>query len=113
MMNEKYIQPEYRARELKEEYGSSNIYEFAENLNIKVVKRKIKDGILGGCKAVGLKRLIVIDPDIDDEEFVIAHQIGHIMLRHGDNCCSNDDIFESETSNFEKEANLFAIELLK
>lgn len=89
-------------------------------LNIRITKQKIKKGILGACKAVGLKRLIIIDPDINHEgreRFTIAHEMGHIIMRHGSTACDSNDLFPSEGANtsvhrIEKDANAFASELL-
>ncbi len=93
-----------------------DLYYVAEKLNIVIKKEKIKDGILGACKAVGLKRLIVIDPDIDNEgreRFTIAHEIGHVIEHHGVHCCRTEDFYwNSKGVSVEQDANLFAAELL-
>ena len=93
-----------------------DLYSIAEKLNIVVKKQKIKNGILGACKAVGLKRLVVLDPDIcheGRERFTLAHEIGHIMLRHGIHCCRTEDFYwNSRRPSIEQDANLFAAEIL-
>lgn len=93
-----------------------DLYFVAEKLNIVVKKQKIKNGILGACKAVGLKRLVVLDPDIcheGRERFTLAHEIGHIMLRHGIHCCRTEDFYwNSRRPSIEQDANLFAAEIL-
>jgi Zn-dependent peptidase ImmA (M78 family) len=93
-----------------------DLYFIADKLNIIVKKQKIKRGILGACKAVGLKRLVVLDPDICNEgreRFTLAHEIGHIMLRHGIHCCRTEDFYwNSRRPSIEQDANLFAAELL-
>ena len=93
-----------------------DLYSIADKLNIVVKKQRIKNGILGACKAIGLKRLVVLDPDIcheGRERFTMAHEIGHIMLRHGFHCCKTEDFYwNSRRPSMEQDANLFAAEIL-
>ena len=88
----------------------------AEKLNIVIRREYIDSDILGACMAEGLKRLVVIAPDIRPlgrERFTLAHEIGHIMLRHSVCCCRNEDItWDSRRIDREQEANRFAAELL-
>ncbi len=93
-----------------------DLYLIADKLNIVVRKQKIKSGILGACKAIGLKRLVILDPDICNEgreRFTLAHEIGHIILRHGVHCCRAEDFYwNSRRPSIEQDANLFAAEIL-
>ncbi|MBN4074434.1 ImmA/IrrE family metallo-endopeptidase [bacterium AH-315-E09] len=113
--------PELIAKHIIKELGlnirePTDLYYVACRLNIVVRKKKIAKGILGACKVVGLKRLVIIDPEIVNigrERFTLAHEIGHIVLRHGMRCCRKEDFFwDSKKTNIEHDANLFAAELL-
>lgn len=115
------VDPEYLARRIlaEEEIDVNkpiNPYEIAEKLNIIVRKDFISQDILGACKAVGLKRMITINPNINHlgrEKFTLAHEIGHITLRHRLRCCSENDLsWKGNTPSEEQDANLFASEIL-
>lgn len=125
MTNKALQDPESIAKHLIKDLAidtkqATNLEYALTELNIRIVKRKIKNGILGACKAVGLKRLIIIDPDINHEgreRFTIAHEMGHIMMRHGSTVCNNNDLFPGENAKaaihqIEKDANAFASEFL-
>lgn len=115
------IDPEHIARRLKadflvDEEKQINFEELLTNLNIRIVSREIKPGVLGACKSKGLKRLIVINPDINNEgrkRFTIAHELGHLVLHHGIQYCRERDLNLFFTKNdIERQANLFASEIL-
>jgi Zn-dependent peptidase ImmA (M78 family) len=92
-----------------------NLTTVARTLNIRVVRKKIKDGILGACKAEGSHRLVVLSPDIGHtgrERFTFAHEIGHILMHHGIHCCRKEDFYWHRTMNHEQMANRFAASLL-
>lgn len=88
----------------------------AGNINIKIVDKVIKNNVLGACKAEGLKRFVVINPNIElnsRRRFTIAHEIGHIELLHGCKCCTKKDmVWKTNVKNDEQDANIFASELL-
>jgi Zn-dependent peptidase ImmA (M78 family) len=73
-------------------------------------------GILGACKSVGLKRIIIIKPDIKSigqERFTIAHELGHILVHHNTQYCKRESFNMWRNANDkETEANVFAAELL-
>lgn len=85
-------------------------------LDIHVKLAPIKKGILGACKVRGLKKLIVISPDIyynAQKRFTIAHEIGHLIIHHGVHFCRAEDFkMLVNTKTKEKEANRFAAQLL-
>jgi Zn-dependent peptidase ImmA (M78 family) len=85
-------------------------------LNIAVRKADLGEGILGACKTVGLRRLIVINPNIkyiEQERFTLAHEIGHILIHHGSHYCTKESFnMWKSASEKEYEANAFAAELL-
>lgn len=115
------IDPEYMARRLKgelliNEEKSINLDELLTKLNIAMTYKEISSGVLGACKSKGLKRLIVINPNINNvgrERFTIAHELGHLILHHGIRYCKERDFDLFLTKNdIEKQANTFASELL-
>ncbi|OPJ55917.1 ImmA/IrrE family metallo-endopeptidase [Alkalithermobacter paradoxus] len=124
MMSKSYfgkIDPEYKARNIINELGLDmnkpiDPFFVAHELNIVVKKHKIGQGVLGACKAVGLNKLIAIDPDLNNEgreKFTLAHEIGHLVLKHRLRCCNKDDLnWQGNTLSEEQDANLFASELL-
>ena len=97
-------------------YKPIDLFYVAKEINISVVKARIKTGILGACQASGLKRLVVLDPEIcheGRERFTFAHEIGHIALHHGTHCCRTEDFYwRGRRPSIEQDANIFAAELL-
>jgi len=69
MTNEKIRYPEKIAQEKLREYEIDlskpiDLDYFADLLNIRIVYKPIKRGILGACKAEGLNRLHVLKPNL-------------------------------------------------
>lgn len=93
-----------------------NIFQLVEKMNIKYIEANIGEGILGACKSIGLKRLIVVDPNIEylpQKRFTIAHEIGHLLMHQGNHRCVVSMFDEGKTkSGIESEANEFASEFL-
>lgn len=85
-------------------------------LNIHFRKAPLGNNVLGASKVEGLKRLIVVSDDkrhAAQERFTTAHELGHIVLRHGYTLCKYTDIFSQKThKEKEVEANAFASALL-
>ena len=115
------INSEHAARILKgelsiDEENAINLDMLLQKLNISIVYKEISGGVLGACKSNGLKRLIVINPNIEylgRKRFTIAHEIGHLILHHGVRYCKKNDFNLFSTKNgIEMQANSFASELL-
>jgi len=85
-------------------------------LGIRFRRAYLGKNVLGACKTIGLKKLIVISDDITyigQERLTLAHEIGHILLHHNFNICKKEDFYLWRfTKGKEYEANHFAVELL-
>lgn len=105
------------AIELRKKYGISydqriDLYDISKELNIKVVEMPINEKILGACKTKGIERIILLNETIDypkRKRFTFAHELGHLILQHGDQYCDSKNFFKKR---IEVEANHFASELL-
>lgn len=89
-----------------------DLYGLAEELNIKVVERSFNKKVLGACKTKGIQRIILLNNNIDYEKrkrFTLAHEIGHLVLGHGDQYCDSKNFYIRQ---IERDANTFASELL-
>jgi Zn-dependent peptidase ImmA (M78 family) len=95
---------------------SVNLNNIIENFDIRVRKTNLGNGVLGACKVIGLKKLIVISNGITyfrQERFTMAHEIGHILLHYTSNICWREDFYLwGFTRGKEYEANQFAVKLL-
>lgn len=81
-----------------------------QKLNIRFRKASLPNNILGASKVVGLNRLIVVSgKHALKERFTTAHELGHVVLRHGYSQCKYNDIYGERTcADKEAEANAFA-----
>lgn len=94
-------------------YGTRSPYEMAERMGIIVQKNNL--GAIRGYyfKKYRIKQIILHnDLSESDERFVLAHEIGHAVLHEDVNTpfLMGNTLFSK--NKFEREANLFAIELL-
>lgn len=94
-------------------YGTRSPYEMAKRMGIIVQKNNL--GTIRGYyfKKYRIKQIILHnDLSESDERFVLAHEIGHAVLHEDVNTpfLMGNTLFSK--NKFEKEANLFAIELL-
>jgi len=89
-----------------------DLNKLAEDSNIKVVEHPLNEKVLGACKTKGIQRIVLLNNNIDYEKrkrFTFAHEIGHLILGHGDQYCDKKNFY---TRQIEKDANAFASELL-
>lgn len=89
-----------------------DLFRLAEEINIRVVERSLNEKVLGACKTKGIKRIILLNNNIFYEKrkrFTLAHEIGHLILGHGDQYCDSKNFYIRQ---IEREANAFASELL-
>lgn len=94
-------------------YNTQNPFKLAEALNIEYII-----GSMGKCSGCYLylkrHRCIFINEDLSDSDmlFVMAHELGHAILHRAENCyfIRNKTLLSTEC--FEREANIFAAELL-
>lgn len=94
-------------------YKTNNPFELADYLKIEVQKGELGD--LCGCYMFLKKhRCIFLNHNLGYEESktVMAHELGHAVLHFKTNCCfmKNKTLFT--TSKIERQANIFAAELL-
>lgn len=104
---------------LKETYDTNNIYDLYDFLDIQVVKLEPNNLLLNGNEALYyrdyFKNEVVFmrnDLNLDYEKFVLAHEIAHALL--------HTNVYEAAFNKnllnickFEKQANYFAIKLLR
>lgn len=95
-------------------YQTNNMYDIYKQLNIRVERLDKNNILLQGNEAVyhrfNEQETVYCSTDIVNEEFVLAHELGHAIL-HVD----EDVIFYNPTENkgkLEREANYFAVKLL-
>lgn len=94
-------------------FNTNNPYEIADNLNIIVQK-----GNLGSCLGcyIFLKRhrCIFLNSSLDhvEQKIVMCHELGHAILHVKTNCCFMANKTLLNVSKIEREANIFAAELL-
>ena len=108
----------YFADGLKEYCNTSNIEEIYETLNIKIKELPTNSYLLNGNIAVYIRdifdlEVVFISNEIDYNfrNFILAHELGHAIM-HAD--LSNATFKNSLMlkNKFEREANIFALELL-
>lgn len=101
--------------------GAINLDTIADAHRIRIVYNSIgfdDNGkeIMGACKVYGLQKLIVVSPSEAAKfrkRFTIAHEMGHIFLRHGTCLCERNDFTSAyQRRSNEAAANMFAAELL-
>lgn len=99
---------------IREYYGTTNIYELISILDITVMQKKL-------CKNQKAKTMrnafgdeyIFISDDVPEhqEKFILAHELGHLLLHKEINCYYYTNSFISK-DRLEFQANYFAMELL-
>lgn len=99
---------------LVNKYKTRNPFELADALGFIVVKSQLKGG-LNGCyhEKFGFQ-FIYLNSDLSEEKqlIVAAHELGHARLHKGQNILFlNNNTFSSK-GKFERQANLYAAELL-
>lgn len=105
------------AKRLAERYDSHDPAKLCEKSGVKLIYKDM------GCSETAIKALtviykrvacIIVNSELPEiiSKFIIAHELGHAVL-HADKCSSFADngLFD-DTSVLEKEANIFAAELL-
>lgn len=96
-------------------FNTNNPFDIAEYLNIKLFMVPLGNGVSGYYKYMKKNRCIFIDPDIENETYkkiVMAHELGHAILHKTENCYFINHKTLLLSSKIEKEANIFAAELL-
>lgn len=112
----------WAANALRKDVGIDELQVIDINYIVRVLSITVKhiflgDGIDGACKSFGLKRLVVLNPDLKNcpkrERFTLAHEIGHLLMHYDSYICKKDYFCTYKTQNDkEQEANDFAGQLL-
>lgn len=94
-------------------YGTRNPFELADYFNTIVVFAPLK-GVRGFYQYFQRNNLIYIDSDLPEHErrLVCAHELGHLILHKRTNTFAINTYTSLNTVKYEKEANLFAVNLL-
>ena len=94
-------------------FGTRDPFEMIKGMNVILVFYPL-DGIRGFYQYFQRNNIIYIDETLSehDKAFVLAHEIGHMILHKKSNAIFMDSRTQFRTSKYENEANKFAIELL-
>lgn len=97
----------------KRKFGTSNPFEIAEFLNIEVLFDNF-DKCSGCYLFLKNHRCILINKNLEGQEkmLVMAHELGHAILHKNQNCYFIRNKTYLLCSRIEREANLFAVNLL-
>ena len=102
-----------RVDKLVRKYKTRNPFEMIKGMNVILVFYPL-DGVRGFYQYFQRNNIIYIDETLSkhDKAFVLAHEIGHMILHKKSNAIFMDSRTQFRTSKYENEANKFAIELL-
>lgn len=102
-----------RANQIARKYKSRNPFEIVRGLNIILVRCPLDD-VRGFYQYFKRNNIIYLDENLSDQEqrFVLAHELGHMFLHKKANAIFMDAKTQLNTTKYEMEADLFAIELL-
>lgn len=102
-----------RVNKLVLKYKTRNPFEMIKGMNVILVFYPL-DGVRGFYQYFQRNNIIYIDETLSDHDkaFVLAHEIGHMILHKKSNAIFMDSRTQFRTSKYENEANKFAIELL-
>lgn len=94
-------------------HKTRNPFEMIKGMNVILVLYPL-EGIRGFYQYFQRNNIIYIDEQLPDSEqvFVLAHEIGHMILHRKSNAIFMDSRTYFSTSRYEREADKFAMELL-
>lgn len=100
--------------ELFHKYNTASPFELCDCLGIEVIYQELPESVRGFFVKILKKFVVVINDAVDEDEarVVCAHELGHIMLHSDTNSISLSSRTYFCTSKYEREADLFAAELL-
>ena len=103
-----------RVKDLVEKYNTSNPYILCEKLNIEIRYFYYED-IKGFFRKVLRRKYIIINEKLDEysQLVVLCHELGHAIYHSSKNKLLMKINFLNYVPELEKEANEFAIELMK
>lgn len=102
-----------RVNKLVRKHKTRNPFEMIKGMNVILVFYPL-EGVRGFYQYFQRNNIIYIDETLSDHDktFVLAHEIGHMILHKKSNAIFMDSRTQFRTSKYENEANKFAIELL-
>lgn len=102
-----------RVNRLVRFYKTRDPFEMIKGMNIILVNYPL-ESVRGFYQYFQRNNIIYLDEKLSDSErrFVLAHELGHMMLHKKSNAIFMDTRTQFNTSKYEQEANLFAMELL-
>lgn len=98
------------------EVGSNDVYDILNYLNIRIIRDNEKQNVLlKKCDGLYIrkfldKEIIIIKDNLDNEKFVLAHELGHALLHVDYDFFTLNPL--SLNSKKEKQADYFATKLL-
>lgn len=98
---------------LVRKHKTRNPFEMIKGMNVILVFYPLH-GVRGFYQYFQRNNIIYIDETLSnhDKAFVLAHEIGHMMLHRKSNAIFMDTRTQFKTSKYEYEADKFAVELL-
>lgn len=102
-----------RVNKLVRKYKTRDPFEMIKGMNVILVLYPL-EGVRGFYQYFQRNNIIYIDETLSDHDkmFVLAHEIGHMILHKKSNAIFMDTRTHFKTSRYETEANKFAMELL-
>ncbi|WP_320856598.1 ImmA/IrrE family metallo-endopeptidase [Anaerobutyricum hallii] len=102
-----------KVRKLVRKYKTRNPFEMINGMNAILVLCPLK-GVRGFYQYFQRNNIIYIDEALSDTDkaFVLAHEIGHMLLHKKSNAIFMDTRTQFKTTRYELEADKFAMELL-
>lgn len=102
-----------KVRKLVRKYKTRNPFEMIRGMNVILVLYPLK-GVRGFYQYFQRNNIIYIDEALSDTDkaFVLAHEIGHMLLHKKSNAIFMDTRTQFKTTRYELEADKFAMELL-
>ena len=102
-----------RVDKLVRKYKTRDPFEMIKGMNVILVLYPL-EGVRGFYQYFQRNNIIYIDESLSDTDklFVLAHELGHMMLHKKSNAIFMDTRTQFKTSRYETEADKFAMELL-
>lgn len=102
-----------KVNKLVRKYKTRNPFEMIKGMNVILVLYPLK-GVRGFYQYFQRNNIIYIDESLSDTDraFVLAHEIGHMILHKKSNAIFMDTRTQFKTTRYELEADKFAMELL-
>lgn len=102
-----------KAKSLIKKYGTDNPEELADYLGIMIVNMDLGK-VAGSYRLLHRKKVIFVNSKLGyhHQKVVIAHELGHALLHPKMNCYFIKNKTSLLTSKVEREANIFACEIL-